>query len=69
MVVVADGRRRNHSEGMSLRELQQVFLDAGVHMAFNLDGGGSSTLYFNGEVLNRPAGGVERSVSDILFFK
>ena len=68
VVVVADGRRKNHSEGMTLPELQQIFLDAGAQIAFNLDGGGSSTLYFRGEVLNKPAGGVERSVSDILFF-
>jgi len=68
VVVVADGRRKNHSNGMTLPELQQVFLDAGAQIAFNLDGGGSSTLYFNGEVLNKPAGGIERSVSDILFF-
>ncbi|MCL2545297.1 MAG: phosphodiester glycosidase family protein, partial [Clostridia bacterium] len=66
--VVADGRRKNHSDGMTLPELQQIFLDVGAQIAFNLDGGGSSTLYFNGEVLNKPAGGVERSVSDILFF-
>ena len=68
VVVVADGRRKNHSDGMTLPELQQVLLNAGAQTAFNLDGGGSSTLYFGGEVLNKPAGGVERSVSDILFF-
>ncbi|MCL2810683.1 MAG: phosphodiester glycosidase family protein [Clostridia bacterium] len=68
VVVVADGRGKGRSAGMTLREMQQVFLAAGAQTAFNLDGGGSSTLYFLGEVLNKPAGGVERSVSDILFF-
>jgi exopolysaccharide biosynthesis protein len=68
VAVVADGRNKNYSLGMTLPELQQVFLIARAQIAFNLDGGGSSTLYFNGEVLNRPAGGVERSVSDILLF-
>lgn len=68
MAVVADGRRKNHSDGMTLSELQQIFLNAGAQIAFNLDGGGSSTLYFHGEVLNKPAGGVARSVSDILLF-
>ncbi len=68
VVVVADGRRKDYSEGMTLPELQQVFLDAGAQIAFNLDGGGSSTLFFCGEVLNKPAGGAERAVSDILIF-
>lgn len=68
VVVVADGRRDGYSEGMTLSELQQVFLDAGAVTAFNLDGGGSTTLFFCGEVLNRPSGGGERSVSDILYF-
>jgi len=68
VVVVADGRRKGHSDGMTLREMQHVFLAAGAQTAFNLDGGGSSTLYFLGEVLNKPAGGVERSVADILYF-
>ncbi len=69
VVIVVDGRRDDYSQGISLKGLQQLFLAAGAQTAFNLDGGGSSTLYFNGEVLNRPSGGHERSVSDILFFK
>jgi exopolysaccharide biosynthesis protein len=43
----------------------------GVKTAYNLDGGGSSTMYFNGEVINDPVGGgrgqSERSVSDIVY--
>ncbi|HIT70177.1 MAG TPA: phosphodiester glycosidase family protein, partial [Candidatus Aphodomonas merdavium] len=35
---------------------------------FNLDGGGSTTLYFNGEIINKPAAGEERKVSDIIMF-
>ena len=38
------------------------------HSYFNLDGGGSTTLYFRGEVINMPSGGKERSVSDIIMF-
>ena len=45
-----------------------LFLDYGAQMAFNLDGGGSTTLYFLGEVVNMPSGGKERSVSDVLMF-
>ena len=45
--------------------------ELGVTTAYNLDGGGSSTLYFNGEVVNNPTTSgksiKERSVSDIVF--
>ena len=44
-------------------------LDAAI--AYNLDGGGSSTMYFNGEIINKPPSGKgkskERSVSDIVY--
>ena len=43
----------------------------GVVTAYNLDGGGSSTMYFNGEVVNNPTTSgrsiKERSVSDIVY--
>lgn len=43
----------------------------GVKTAYNLDGGGSSTLYFNGQVINKPTTGgnkiSERAVSDIVY--
>jgi exopolysaccharide biosynthesis protein len=65
--VVADGRRREWSDkGMTLTELQDVLLQEGCQVAYNLDGGGSATLYFRDEVLNQPAGGSQRKVSDIV---
>ena len=68
MVIVVDGRRDGYSTGASIPQLQQLFLDEGVDFAFNLDGGGSTTLYFLGEVINMPSGGKERSVSDVIMF-
>ncbi|HIT69784.1 MAG TPA: phosphodiester glycosidase family protein [Candidatus Aphodomonas merdavium] len=68
LVIVVDGRREGYSEGCDLPTLQQLFLDYGVETAFNLDGGGSTTLYFNGEIINKPAAGEERRVSDIIMF-
>lgn len=68
VVIVVDGRREGYSTGASIPQVQQLFLDEGVDFAFNLDGGGSTTLYFLGEVINMPSGGKERSVSDILMF-
>lgn len=68
LVLVVDGRSEGYSEGCDLPTLQQLFVDYGVQTAFNLDGGGSTTLWFNGEVINHPASGDERKVSDIIMF-
>ena len=69
VVVVADGRRKDWSpKGMNLQELQQVFVQYGCQVAYNLDGGGSATLLLNGELVNRPSGSRQRDVSDIVFF-
>lgn len=68
VIIVADGRQEGYSAGMSLPKLQELFLSFGAQTAMNLDGGGSSEIWFQGEILNRPAGGEERYVSDILCF-
>ena len=68
VIIVVDGRRDGYSTGASIPQVQQLFLDEGVDFAFNLDGGGSTTLYFLGEVINMPSGGKERSVSDVIMF-
>lgn len=66
--VVVDGRKENYSKGMTLSEFAQVFQDLGTTEAYNLDGGGSSTMYFMGRVVNNPQGRQqERGVSDILY--
>ncbi len=66
--IVADGRRDNWSEkGITLQELQQVFVEEGALVAYNLDGGGSATLIFEGERLNQASGARERPVSDIVY--
>lgn len=68
--VVVDGRT-SQSTGVTLDALAQICLNLGCETAYNLDGGGSSTLYFNGEVINHPTDGRndgERKVSDIVYF-
>ncbi len=65
--VVVDGRSPGYSAGVDMNELAQIMLDLGATTAYNLDGGGSSTMYFNGEVINTPSNGGERGVSDILY--
>ena len=67
--VVSDGRS-DESEGLSLYELAVFMQELGVKTAYNLDGGGSSTMYFNGNVVNNPTSGFrddERKVSDIIY--
>ena len=73
LFVVADGRT-DESEGLSLYELADFMKELGAVTAYNLDGGGSSTMVFNGVVINNPTGGraghgegTERSVSDIVY--
>ncbi|MHA6529429.1 phosphodiester glycosidase family protein [Paenibacillus sp. BAC0078] len=68
--VVVDGRKEGYSRGMTLAELADLMKDLGATEAYNLDGGGSSTMYFMGRVVNNPQGkNQERGVSDILYIK
>lgn len=70
LFVVSDGRT-SESEGLSLYELASFMQDLGCVTAYNLDGGGSSTMYFNGKVVNKPTTNgnriSERSISDIVY--
>ncbi len=68
VIIVVDGRSTK-SQGMSCYDLAIEFQKIGCNFAYNLDGGGSSTLYFNGEVINKPSDfNGERNISDILYF-
>ena len=68
--VVSDGRTEE-SAGLSLLELAEFMDGLGAKTAYNLDGGGSSAMYFNGEIINNPTttgrSVKERSVSDIVY--
>lgn len=70
IIVVSDGRT-SESKGLSLYQMAEVMESCGVKTAYNLDGGGSTTLYFNGQVINKPTTGgnkiSERAVSDIVY--
>ncbi len=66
--VVVDGRSPGYSKGVTLTGLADIMLGLGATTAYNLDGGGSSTMYFNGSLVNNPLGtGTERGTSDILY--
>ncbi|MBZ2073559.1 phosphodiester glycosidase family protein [Streptococcus sanguinis] len=70
IIIVSDGRT-SESEGLSLYQMAEIMKSYGVKTAYNLDGGGSSTLYFTGQVINKPTTNgntiSERSVSDIVY--
>lgn len=66
--VVVDGRSTGYSTGVTMTELAQIMLGLGATTAYNIDGGGSSTMYFNGALVNNPLGkNQERGTSDILY--
>ena len=68
--VVSDGRT-SESEGLSLLELAEFCKSLGAETVYNLDGGGSSTMVYLGEVINNPTTSgnniKEREVSDIVY--
>lgn len=55
LFVVIDGRQVGYSVGATLLDLQNILYEQGAYIAANLDGGSSSTLYYNGKVVNKPA--------------
>lgn len=70
LIIVAEGYNENGSSGATLDELQDKLYEMGVMDAYNLDGGGSSSLIFKGRVINKPSDGALRPVpTSFLFFK
>lgn len=65
VLVVCEGR--NDSSGVTHQELADFMYSLGCKEAFNLDGGGSAALTYNGKYYNKLAGS-ERAVSDIIYF-
>lgn len=71
LLVGVDGYPHNGSgsRGVTVTEFAQIFVGLGVKHAYNFDGGGSWTMYFNGSVINIPGdeGSKERLVGDIFY--
>jgi hypothetical protein len=66
LLVAVDGRQVGYSVGMTNFEMAQTMMRLGANRAMAFDGGGSTTLAFDGTVLNRPSDGRERPVSTAL---
>ena len=70
LILVVDGYDEKGGSGATLEEIQQKMINLGVTDAFNLDGGGSSSLIFKGKVVNSPSDGQLRKLpTHFLFFK
>jgi len=65
-LVVVDGRQAGLSAGMTYPELAALMQRLGCTHAMNLDGGGSSTLWLGGRIMNNPSDGRERRVANSL---
>ena len=55
LFLVIDGRQPGYSIGATLADMQNILYEQGAYTAANLDGGSSTTLYYNGKVVNKPA--------------
>lgn len=66
-LVVVDGRQEGYSRGMTLLELSQVFQDLGCKAAYNLDGGHSTMMAMEGQLVNKPYK-ESHAIVDCLYF-
>ncbi len=66
LLVVVDGRQRRWSVGTTVEQFTRIMRDLGAVTALNLDGGGSSEMVVEGEVVNRPSDGRERLISNAI---
>jgi len=66
VLAVVDGRQESLSVGMTYPELALLMSELGCTHAINLDGGGSSTLWLDGHIMNSPSDGRERRVANSL---
>lgn len=63
---ITDGKQPEWSVGLTLPQLAEQLREVGCTEAMNLDGGGSTTLVVNGQLLNVPSDGAERAVTSVL---
>ena len=69
-VIIVGNGRTSSSKGLTLYQLANALAYEGCTVGYNLDGGGSSTLWFKGEIVNYPTTNgrySERAVSDIVY--
>lgn len=66
-IVTIDGRQKGYSIGMDFEEMTDLALRLGLKEAYNLDGGASAIMTFNGKIINQPSGsGEARNLPDMI---
>lgn len=68
-IIAADGRQEGYSMGLSNHEMATILKDKGCDLGYNLDGGGSTCMMFDGKLLNKPSDGCERADCDYIYIK
>jgi exopolysaccharide biosynthesis protein len=69
IIVTVDGRQPQWSVGMTYHEQAQLMQRLGCTDALNLDGGGSTTCWVGGKVVNQPSGGMERRIANAILIR
>lgn len=69
IIATVDGRQAGWSVGMTYHELAELMQRLGCTDALNLDGGGSTTAWVRGQVVNRPSDGAERRIADAILVR
>lgn len=67
LIVYTEGPEQEEHAGLSIPEFTELLSTLNVKHAYNMDGGHSSTIYFNGQRINSPET-KNRKVSDIIYF-
>ena len=68
LCIATEGPENTGSTGLTLEQFAQYVYDQGCVNAYNLDGGGSATVVFNGSKINALSTGKMRQLCDIIYF-
>lgn len=67
LLLVLDGKQVKRLAA-TLRDVQDVLYEHGAYNASNLDGGSSTTMYYEGKVINEPDSALgERSIPSVIY--
>ena len=69
LIVYTEGPENKDSKGLTIAQFAEfVYSFGNIQNAYNLDGGSSSTIVFNGAKINGLSTGKVRQISDIIYF-
>lgn len=65
-LVIVDGRQDDYSTGVTISQLAALMHEEGCTTAYNLDGGKTAVMIYDGDSVNHPIGG-GRAISDCIY--